>query len=161
MIRIQRIERDSPLYAQERELRERVLLGPIGLDLNWFDRNYPGCDVSAEHFVAVVEAVPGQRVVGCALLVPAHPGAGQLMQMAVDPQRQGEGIGRRLVVAVESRAFGPLGLRELFCHARSGSEGFYRRLGWLAEGEPFVEAGVPHLRMVLRPEEQAWSPAQP
>jgi GNAT superfamily N-acetyltransferase len=94
----------------------------------------------------------GPCVIGCAALLPNYPepGMGKLMQMAVDRQRQGEGLGRRLVVAVESRAFGELGLREVFCHAQLPAIGFYQSLGWEIASEEFMEAGIPHRKMVLR-----------
>jgi len=73
----------------------------------------------------------------------------------VDPQRQGEGIGRRLVVALESRAFGELGLAELYCHVPVTAMGFFNALGWEVDSDLFVEAGVPHRRMAIRqPEEE-------
>jgi GNAT superfamily N-acetyltransferase len=94
----------------------------------------------------------GPCVIGCAALLPNYPapGVGKLMQMAVDRQRQGEGIGRRLVVAVESRAFGELGLSELFCHAQVPAVGFYESLGWEIASDEFFEAGIPHRKMVMR-----------
>ncbi|MCW5757162.1 MAG: GNAT family N-acetyltransferase [Phycisphaeraceae bacterium] len=166
MIRIQRITVQSPLYPGAVALRESVLLGPIGYDHARFCREYGGVDERAEHFVAVLDqpglaqgpsAGPaGQRVVGCLLLLadaaPADDGCRQakVMQMAVDPQRQGEGLGRRLVVAAEARAFGELGLDRLYCHAQDRAVGFYEALGWRAEGEPFTEAGIGHRKMVLR-----------
>jgi predicted GNAT family N-acyltransferase len=33
-------------------------------------------------------------------------------------------------------------------HARTGAEGFYLRLGYAKEGEPFEENTIPHIRMV-------------
>lgn len=156
VIRIARITPASELYPGEVALREAVLLEPIGYDMDRFRAAYPGVEERAEHFVAVLEHTGGPRVVGCALLLP--PGAGKeadggglakLMQMAVDPQRQGEGIGRRLVVAAEARAFGELGLVGLYCHAQDRAIGFYEKLGWRGEGEDFVEADVPHRKMVV------------
>ncbi len=155
MIRVRRITTVDPLYEQECALRDAVLLRPIGLSMEWFLREYP-IDARAEHFVAVFDHPSGPRVVGCALLIPDYPdpGVGKLMQMAVDLQRQGEGIGRRLVVELERRAFGELALREIFCHARDDAMGFYARLGWRTDGEQFTEAGVPHHRMCLSPPDE-------
>jgi GNAT superfamily N-acetyltransferase len=175
VIRIQRITPAHPLYPQEVELREAVLLRPIGYDLAKFSAAYPVED-KAEHFVAIFDHPTGPKVVGCALLLPpgvipgpaggasgqaagssggAPTGEGprraKLMQMAVHPQRQGEGIGRRLVIAVEARALGELGVDELFCHAQDRAIGFYESLGWESEGDWFVEAGIQHKRMVARP----------
>ncbi|MCL4741864.1 MAG: GNAT family N-acetyltransferase [Phycisphaerales bacterium] len=155
MIRVRRITTVDPLYEQECALRDAVLLRPIGYSMEAFRRDF-GIDDRAEHFVAVFDHPSGPRVVGCALLIPdyPHPGVGKLMQMAVDLQRQGEGIGRRLVVELERRAFGELGLREVFCHARDDAMGFYSRLGWRVDGEQFTEVGVPHHRMCLTPPDE-------
>lgn len=150
MIRVQRITPKSPQYPSAVALRESVLLGPIGYTHARFMAEYPGIDDRAEHFVAVMDHPTGQRVVGCLLLLPEPQGGGaKVMQMAVDPQRQGEGLGRRLVVAAEARAFGELGLERLYCHAQDRAVGFYERLGWRAQGEPFTEAGIGHRKMVL------------
>ncbi|MCA9312664.1 MAG: GNAT family N-acetyltransferase [Phycisphaerales bacterium] len=154
MIDIRRIAADHPLYPQETALRERVLLRDAGFDFESFRAAYPYED-TAEHFIAVTtdhhSGSPVDVVLGTALLIPGHPdpGVGKVTQVAVDPQRQGEGIGRRLMVTLESRAFGELGLARVFCHAQNTAMGFYTRLGWRIDGDEFVEAGIPHHRMVL------------
>lgn len=152
MIQILRITRDDPLYPQQCALRESVLLGPIGLDMAGFRKLFPGVEERLEHYVAVFDHPAGLKVIGTASLLPNDPteGIGKLMQMAVDPQRQGEGLGTRLVVAIERRAFGELGLRELYCHARDTAYGFYSSLGWEFDSDTFDEAGIPHRRMVFR-----------
>lgn len=155
MIKVQRITPASPLYPGAVALRESVLLNPIGYTHEKFLAEYPSVDERAEHFVAVLDHPTGARVVGCLLLLtdekPSESGVTQakVMQMAVDPQRQGEGLGRRLVVAAEARAFGEMGLGRLYCHAQDRAIGFYEKLGWKAEGEPFEEAGIGHMKMVF------------
>jgi len=157
VIRIRRISTQDLYYQQERRLRESVLLEPLGLDLVRFDELFPGIEERGEHFAAIFDHPSGDRVVGCAILLPddPEPGTGRVMQMGVDVQRRGEGIGRRLVVAVEGRAFGELGLDALMCHARSDAVPFYEKLGWWPEGEMFDEVGIPHRRMWLRAHEGA------
>ena len=155
MIEIRHISTDHHLYSQETDLRERVLLNGAGYDFESFRRDYPFED-KAEHFIAVTthtnSGTPVEVVIGTALLIPNHPekGLGKVTQVAVDPQRQSEGIGRRLMVTLESRAFGELGLCEVFCHAQNTAVGFYSRLGWQIEGDQFLEAGIEHHRMFLR-----------
>ncbi len=151
MIVYRKITNSDPLYPQACALRESVLLRPIGMDIAWFAEHYPEIDRRAEHFVAILAHPAGERVVGCVLLIPDYPdkGVGKLMQMAVDPQRQGEGIGRRLVIEVETRAFGELGLAEVFCHAQNAAIPFYERLGWATDPNEFIEAGIAHHRMSL------------
>lgn len=58
------------------------------------------------------------------------------------------------MTALEVRAYGELGLRTLYCHAREDAASFYSQLGWTVEGERFEEAGVPHFKMVLHADPQ-------
>ena len=157
MIRYQRVERDSPLYDQSVDLRTRVLLDPIGYDMAMLEAEIPGAEQRCEHFVAIADHPTGERVVGIVCLLASYPeaGVGKLMQMAVDPQRQREGIGRRLVVELEKRAFGGLGLDSLFCHSRFDAVGFYENLGWSVVSDMFMEAGVEHYKMVFEGESRA------
>lgn len=149
MVNIQRINAEHPLYPSQRALREAVILRPLGLDFAAYERALPGVEQQLEHFIALFDHPLGLCIVGTASLLVENGGRGRLMQMAVDPQRQGEGIGRRLVVAVESRAFGELGVSLLYCHAHLGAVPFYQALGWHPDGQPFDEAGIAHIRMVL------------
>lgn len=153
MIRVRRITNADPLYAQAVDLRERVLLAPLGYTLERFLREYPGFEDRLEHFVAVINHPSGERVVGTVCLRPESP-AGRLTQMCVDPQRQGEGVGQLLLSALERRAFGELQLPELYCHAQQRAIGFYERLGWTVDGPVFTEAGIPHRKMRFRPEDR-------
>jgi len=152
VVEIRCITASDPLYPQSVALRESVLLRPIGMDIEKFKAMFPGLEEKFEHFVAVFDHPSGPRVIGTALLLPNYPGegTGKLMQMTVDPQRQGEGLGTRLVVAIERRAFGELGLKEIFCHARDTAYGFYSSLGWDFDSDTFMEAGIPHRKMLFR-----------
>lgn len=159
MIRIVRITTDDPLYAQQVDLREAVLLGPLGLTVNAFREIAPDTEDRGEHFVAVFDHPGGDRVVASATLVP--PGVdsaterfGKVQQVAVDPQRQREGIGRRLMTAIEARAFGELGLPGLYCHAQIEAVPFYQRMGWQMDDTPFLEAGIEHRRMWIQAPER-------
>lgn len=154
MMRVQIIGPNHALYPQAVDLRERVLLKPIGYSAAQFDAEYPEVRTKAEHFVSVVQHPTGDRVVGTVCLLPHFPGRGigKLTQMVVDPQRQREGLGRELVAHLEKRAFGELGIHRLFCHAQAAAKDFYLSLGWEIVGEPFEEAGLKHYRMEFRPE---------
>ena len=139
----ERIEMTDPLYAQERELRNRVLLRPIGIpDFGW-----EMFDTKSAHFVAIDD----DRVVGCALLNihDEGPTNGRLMQMAVDGQWQGQGVGKRLVEVLCVHG-SQIGLHEITCHARTVVADFYRKLGFEAYGQPFLEAEVEHLHMRIK-----------
>ncbi len=91
-------------------------------------------------------ALDAGRVVGCVLFHPEGPATGRLFQMAVEPDRQGTGIGTRLVRALEDQV-SVRGFREIILHARDAAVGFYARLGYVSFGAPYVEVGIPHQNM--------------
>lgn len=157
MLHVKRIPMTDPLFQQVIDLRVRVLLGPVGWTYEQYKDELPGREERCEHFVAVVDHPEGARVVGTAMLDPASSvedgrRLGKVLQVAVDPQMQGQGIGRRVMVAVEARAMreqedGGLGLDGVYCHAQARAIGFYEQLGWSIQSETFLEAGIEHKRM--------------
>jgi GNAT superfamily N-acetyltransferase len=107
------------------------------------------------HLVAVVPS--DGSIVGCASFVvrpfPNQPNvpAWQLRGMAVDPARQGCGIGGQLLAfgedIVRKSSFPHL----LWCNARTPAARFYEQNGWQRVGEEFdVEDAGPHVRMFKR-----------
>ena len=63
--------------------------------------------------------------------------------------RQGKGIGSRLLGFAEAWARrGGYGM--IIVNARLEAEEFYRRHGYVAEGESFDENSIPHIRMAKR-----------
>lgn len=81
-------------------------------------------------------------------VVPWRGGrAAKLERFAVVPEHRGGGHGRALVahLLADARA---AGLAIAVIHAQAHLERFYRGFGFVRDGEPFVEAGIPHLRMV-------------
>jgi predicted GNAT family N-acyltransferase len=74
--------------------------------------------------------------------------------MAVLLPWRGQGIGRRLLeeildIALTEHYPGP------FLNAQTRVVNFYRRQGFRPVGPEFLEAGIPHYRMVLRSELEA------
>ncbi len=124
----------EPLYTRAVELRFKVLREPLGIAREAWDLS---SDREAIYFIAT----EGDEVVG---VVALH--GDRLRQMAVEPTRQGEGIGRRLVAALEHHA-ATHGIGAIVLHARETAVGFYRALGYVAQGEPFTEVDIPHLLM--------------
>ena len=169
------ISLDDPRYAQATDLRERVLLAPIGWTMREYLEEASGREERCEHFVALMDHPAGPRVVGTAILlhadlVPEFSGpkpAGcepfekdgarlaKVMQVAVDPQLRGQGVGRQLMIAAEAHAAGPaeaggLGLDGVYCHAQSVAIPFYEAVGWTISSDEFEEAGILHRRMEMR-----------
>ncbi|PKN55232.1 MAG: GNAT family N-acetyltransferase [Deltaproteobacteria bacterium HGW-Deltaproteobacteria-14] len=130
----------DPDYAGERDLRWRVLRVPLGMGR--------GTEVNAaeERCLHLVARDGERRVVGC-VIFRVDPGAtGQLMQMAVEPALQGQGVGRVLVAELERRVRAD-GVGEITLHAREVAVGFYERLGYAVYGDPFTEVSIPHRHM--------------
>ncbi len=153
MVKIKHISMDNPLYEQEKALRVAILLEPIGYSFEDYLAMAPGREAQSEHFVAVVDHPSGERVVGTATLFIREDEhkqkIGKVQQVCVDKQRQGEGIGRKLMIAMEARGFGELGLTNLYCHAQLDAMPFYERLGWQSEEREFLEAGIAHKKMFI------------
>ena len=72
----------------------------------------------------------------------------RLGRCAVLREYRGQGIGDLLVRLLLVRAF-QSGARELTAHAQLHARAFYERFGFRAVGEPFEEAGIQHVTMVL------------
>jgi predicted GNAT family N-acyltransferase len=140
MIDVRLIKTSDPLYPLEQELRNKILLRPLGMP----DHAWEMHDEKAWHFVAVEHG----DVLGCVVLVPLDGPEmkGQLMQMAVDASQQGKGVGKLLVRELFTFCASE-GIQEVVCHARDTAVPFYRSLGFEAYGEPFEEVGIKHLHM--------------
>jgi ribosomal protein S18 acetylase RimI-like enzyme len=131
--------RADPRYPLELELRFRVLRQPLGMPRATI--GFAG-EEDAVHFIAL----DGGAVVGCVLFDFA---SGRLRAMAVEPSLQGTGIGARLVVGLEAE-LKKLAVQTISLHARDTAIGFYEKLGYSIEGEPFTEVGIPHRNMVKK-----------
>jgi predicted N-acetyltransferase YhbS len=127
------------LRNAEFDLRWRVLRAPLAQPRA--AARFPFEDESL-HLVALDSG----KVVGCVLFHPEGADTGRLFQMAVEPERQGQRIGRQLVGTLEAEV-ARRGFRTVTLHAREAAVGFYARLGYEAFGEPFVEIGVSHRHM--------------
>lgn len=142
MIVIKTITTSDPHYSAMQDLRNRILLRPLGLA----DNSWEMFDKESWLFVAVED----NAVVGCAILVPSegeHKSA-QLMQMAVEANFQGRGIGKLLVTELISLAK-ENAILEIRCHSRKNAVNFYQSLGFEVYGEPFEEVGIIHSHMKL------------
>ena len=140
MISFAEVETSSQEYQAERELRNEILLRPIGLPDNAWEMH----DQKSFHLVALSDG----EVVGCVVLYPSakEHGSAQLMQMAIREELQGQGIGTGLVSFLFDFARKE-NFKEIICHARENAIAFYERLGFEVYGEPFEEVGISHRHM--------------
>jgi GNAT superfamily N-acetyltransferase len=128
------------------DLRHRVLRAGLARESAIFE----GDDLPTTVHIA---ALDGGRVIGCAtVLTNSFNGerACQLRGMAVEPDAQGRGVGRKLLEEVERIA------RErcvtlLWANCRLPAVPFYRRHGWVDASDEFeIPTAGPHIRMTRR-----------
>lgn len=67
-------------------------------------------------------------------------------RVAVDRRLRGAGHGQAVMVALEQAAVAR-GIHALQLNAQQSAAAFYQRLGYVAEGQPFDEVGIPHISM--------------
>lgn len=135
-VRLADWERDE---AALREVRTTVFVREQAVTES---EEWDGLDPECAHAVAETAA---QGVIGTGRL---HP-SGKIGRMAVLAEWRGQGVGaailRRLL---EEAARG--GLESVYLHAQVPVLGFYARFGFVAEGEEFEEANIPHRLMRVR-----------
>ncbi len=83
-------------------------------------------------------------------LLQRAPGISQIGRMAVSRVLRGTHLGRAVLQTLVQLAH-QRGDHEVMLHAQRSVEGFYTRQGFLPRGEPFAEAGIEHIEMVLGP----------
>ncbi|MGS0892266.1 GNAT family N-acetyltransferase [Burkholderia stagnalis] len=100
------------------------------------------------HAVAYrTEAATGaRRAVATGRLLPS----GTIGRVAVPADARGQGVGSAVLTALLDAA-GRRGETVVRLYAQQSAVPFYLRHGFAAAGEPFVEAGVPHVEMTRAP----------
>lgn len=117
-------------------VRRRVFIEEQGVPehLEW-----DTADATAIHFLALT--LDGQPV-GCARLLPD----GHIGRMAVLPDWRGLGVGTALLAAAVGTARST-GIALLELSAQLHAAPFYARAGFVAVGDRYQEAGIPHVCM--------------
>jgi predicted GNAT family N-acyltransferase len=122
--------------ARLSQVRRAVFIDEQGVpeDLEW-----DADDAGSLHFLVIDST--GQPI-GCARLLPD----GHIGRMAVLPARRGQGVGRALLDAV-MHAADARGYATLKLSAQTHAAAFYARAGFVAVGNVYEEAGIPHVAM--------------
>lgn len=82
------------------------------------------------------------RAIGTGRLLPD----GHIGRMAVLRTARGSGAGTAILLALMDAAR-ERGHREVVLNAQTHAASFYRRLGFVEEGDVFDDAGIPHIAM--------------
>ena len=91
-------------------------------------------------------AFDGETLAGCARVFPTESGS-RFGRFVVHPDFRGSGLGPQIVrtgIEYTERFNG-----DLIVEAQSGLVGYYEQFGLVAEGDEFLDTGVPHRKMRL------------
>ncbi|WP_177420382.1 GNAT family N-acetyltransferase [endosymbiont of Lamellibrachia barhami] len=137
-IRIAHWSEDQVLLKQVREI-VFVHEQHVPPTLEW-----DGLDEGALHLLAV-ERGTGEPIGTSRLLR-----TGQIGRMAVIRSWRGRGVGKallqKLLVIADQNSY-----PGMFLNAQSTALSFYAQHGFVAEGDEFMDAGIPHRRMTKEP----------
>ncbi len=120
-------------------IRREVFCGEQGVDEA---EEIDGLDALCRHYLARLDG----DAVGTARTQTLADGDIKIERVAVLKPLRGRGIGKALM----TRALADIGAGRVVLNAQLQVESFYARLGFIAEGETFSEAGIDHVRMVKR-----------
>ena len=103
------------------------------------------------HDVPAVHGVVYNRLglaVATGRLLRKGPGVGGIGRMAVSHSLRGSGVGRQLLdgLVALARARGD---HQVVLNAQASAQRFYERAGFVVQGAPYEEAGLPHVAMAL------------
>jgi len=137
------IEFGSNEYQTAIALRNEILRKPLGLTLTSEEQ-------AQDKDCIVIAGFLEDKLCATAVLVPEGDRL-KMRQVAVKEDHQGKGFASDMLKFCEDYALNN-GCKEIYCHARETAIPFYLKNQYLAEGEPFIETTIPHLKMqkVLR-----------
>ncbi|MCX5556965.1 GNAT family N-acetyltransferase [Streptomyces sp. NBC_00038] len=130
-------------------VRKEVFVGEQGVPE---DIEYDAYDEGALHVLAVREdGLPlgtGRLLYGeeAAAKTDGDLTVGSLGRLAVKRETRGLGVGAAIVTGIEDAAR-ERGLAAVDLHAQTHALGFYERLGYVAYGPEFQDAGIAHRAM--------------
>lgn len=138
-VHVRTVETAAEMDAS-RALRVRVFVREQGWPL---EAEFDEHDAGALHAVAVLRG----SVVGTGRLYRLPSGETRIGRMAVEAAHRRQGIGELILSFLEEHAR-RAGVPQVALHAQTYVCPFYERHGYVADGEPFLEWAVQHVRMV-------------
>ena len=101
-----------------------------------------GLDATAIHLLAL----DGDRPVGTARLL-LKGDTGKIGRVCVLAEARGTGLGAALIRAALNELRRQPGVTTAYLGSQSHATGFYEKLGFVTEGDEFMDAGIPHRHM--------------
>lgn len=129
-------------YNGVREVRKHVFVEEQGIPENLVFGGIPGDDKD------LVVVLDGQEVIGTARINFSSRDTSKIERMAVLKRYRNRGVGRKMMTFIVSE-IKSRGFSTVYLHAQYTAVGFYQSCGFRVIGEPFEEAGIKHIKMVL------------
>ena len=128
--------------SDAQEVRRQVFIEEQGIKR---EVEFDGLDQNSDHLIAHNNNIP----VGTARIRYKNDVQAKLERMAVLKPYRGRGIGKGIAKA-SLKLTETKGALEVVLNAQQAAAGFYEKLGFQQEGEPFEEAGIPHIAMTKK-----------
>lgn len=128
-------------YSIAMEIRTKVFVDEQGVPA---ERERDALDSSAWHLAFLDEDKP----IAAGRMVYIGDSAVKLGRIAVLPSYRGQGIGDGLIKAMLFKAE-TLGLKRAVLSSQLHAVGLYEKIGFIADGEQYLEEGIPHIHMEM------------
>ncbi len=113
---------------------------PADIELDEYDES----PLSCRHYIVRSDQ---DGVIAAGRYRSYEPGVAKMQRIAVLKRSRGTGVGSYLLSAMEDEARSE-GYQASILDAQCSAEPFYRKLGYETVSiEPFLDAGIPHVRM--------------
>ncbi|KAG0249177.1 hypothetical protein BG011_009542 [Mortierella polycephala] len=128
--------------AQCHEVRYKVFTDEQG-----YDRELEVDEIDPEclHWLAVDQEGNG---VGTARLFKYSSTVGKIGRVAVLQSTRGSGLGRLIIEAIERYTIENTQLDTLGLSSQVPKQGFYSKIGYVPQGDEYLDEGQPHIYMV-------------
>lgn len=128
----------SKEYEKVVDLRQDILRTPLGLVFTEAELEREKNNIQIAGFI-------DDDIIATASLT-AEPPSYRMRLVAVKENLQGLGVGSKLLDFCNAYAK-EKGMTSIYCHAREHAIPFYKKKGYVAEGEDFNEVGIMHIKM--------------
>jgi len=137
-----RVETDEQL-REAFDVRMEVFVKEQGVPADIELDEYDDSPASCRHYIVRSEG----ETIAAGRYRAYEPGIAKMQRIAVVKRCRGAGVGTFLLKAMEDEAKEE-GYRAAILDAQCSAEPFYQRLGYeTVSEEPFLDAGIPHVRM--------------
>ncbi len=134
------------VFVEEQAVPPEEELDAFDLTATHFVARYIGAQDASSESTLSAEEQETARVVGTARLLDKGEGKGKIGRVAVLKSHRGRGVGHLLMRAVEKVAR-ERGFTYLVLEAQCYAIPFYEKLGYVAQGDIFLDCNIEHRYM--------------